>query len=216
MLVAVCIFLNPSVTLSQSTKSIGKITYYEGNIKIIRGGEVIKPKLKMELISGDKLVSEAESMVEVLWKNSKTTILGASSNSDVQTLFLYSNKNLKEKAYSPLDRFKSVFKKEMTLIKQQEGGIRRDVFNTDTIVTFAEAYSFFDAEDFLKAFNLFSTFINQHPQDENVKMAFFAKGHCLIELNNPAEAKTVFTDFIIKYPKDDLSKTAKEILGKLQ
>ena len=82
-------------------------------------------------------------------------------------------------------------------------------------VKFDDAASLYKGGDFAKAANSFRLFILQKPKDPKAKFAIFAMGHCYVELNNPAKAREIFQDFIVKFPGDELIAQANEALEKI-
>ena len=80
---------------------------------------------------------------------------------------------------------------------------------------FNDAYSLYEAGNYSKAITVLHDFIDQKPDDENIKYAFFALGHSYIMTNNTIKAKEIFERFAIKYSGDELAKEAELISSQL-
>lgn len=142
----------------------------------------------------------------------KKSTLPSLKNIKADELHSNSQKDIKNKASDIPGKIGSILKGDPDKKKQQEGGIRRDMFGSDSLITFEEAYGFYEAGDFVKANESLSKFLQHNTDDPLKKEAMFTLALCLIELDLLEEAEELLENFVDIYPDDKLSESAEAIL----
>ncbi|NUM71798.1 MAG: tetratricopeptide repeat protein [Ignavibacteriaceae bacterium] len=193
-------------------KSIGKVTYYEGTAKAGVHNKLEKVKLNQDILSDYYIETGPESLIEITWSDGKKSTLPSLKNIKAEELHSNSQKDIKNKTSDISGKIGSILKGDSDKKKQQEGGIRRDMFGSDSLITFEEAYSFYEAGDFVKANESLSKFLQQNTDDPLKKEAMFTLALCLIELDLLEEAEELLENFVDIYPDDKLSEYAEAIL----
>jgi TolA-binding protein len=207
------------------TTTAGKIVYYEGKVELGVDPNWTRAKINTPVKRHQQIRTIGDAMVEIAWSNGTKTIVGPNSRADIKSLFAGSNSNSKTATEGVFGEFMTVFKSGPGSKRTEEGGIRREDANkpkTDEIywkqeepISFSEAFGFYESKDYPKAIAALHSFINQKPNDELVKYAEFALGHCYIMANNNVKAKEIFRNFIVTNSNDPLKADAEKILALL-
>lgn len=206
-------------------QEVGELIYMEGIVKIASGQDWSPACLSQKLLSGQRIKTATDASAEIKWVNGTKTAIGPSSEQAVGDLYNRSAENVKGKTEGLWARFTKLFSSE-SAERQEEGGIRRSqvlleskddaAFSDDEEeMTFEKAASLYQEKEYLKAATAFQKLIEQQPAHSKANFALFAQGHCYVELNNVEKAKETLGRLIEKYPDDELSKEARQILEKL-
>lgn len=223
----ICLFviLGFQAFAQSDTATVGKIKYYEGKVELGKDPNWTRAKINTAVKRNQFIKTGAETMAEITWNNGTKSVVGPNSKIEIKALFAGANGNSKSSTEGVFNEFKSVFKATPTTKRAEEGGVRRDdaqknkrdeiYWKQDAPITFEEAFAFYEKKDYTKAITALHSFIYQKPNDENIKFAEFALGHCYIMSNNTVKAREIFTDFIVKHPNDSLKAEAEKVLALL-
>jgi TolA-binding protein len=207
------------------TTTAGKIVYYEGKVELGSDPNWTRAKINTPVKRNQQIKTTGDAMAEIVWSNGTKTIVGPNSRAEIKALFAGTNGNSKSSTEGVFGDFMTVFKSSPGAKRTEEGGIRREDANkpkTDEIywkqeepISFGEAFSLYEKKEYSKAIAALHSFINQKPNDEMVKFAEFALGHCYIMSNNTVKAKEIFKSFIVTHANDPLKTDAEKVLALL-
>lgn len=223
-----CLFF-ATTAIAQNTTVLGKIIYYEGKVEIGKDNKWNAVKLNNEVSSEQSIKTGASAMAEILWASGTKTVVGANSTSSIAELHKSSSSKVKAETEGVFTGFKAKANTRAVAKRSEEGGIRRDLVETDTTTTsedvvywkedreisFEEAYAFYENKEYTKAISALHAFLMQKPKNEMAPVAMFALGHSYIMSNNNPKAKEIFSNFISLYPNDPLKLDADKVLAKL-
>ena len=211
-----------------TSSQVGRIVYYEGKVELGVGAQWTAAKIESPVLSNQSIRVPGDGMAEILWNNGVKSIVGPGSMSSVESLLSGSTSNAKAQTKGSFDNFKSIFNSDVAQKRTQEGGIRRDeqknkqkpakdeiYWKEEPELFFEEVFSSYEAGNYTQAIAQLHAFINQKPEDENIKYAYFALGHSYIMTNNPLKAKELFDLFVLKFGDDALVTEAEAIRSKL-
>lgn len=227
----ISILLSAQVVVAQDSTStqLGKITYIEGSVKILKDGKFWVPiTIGSEVYHNNTIKTGIGALAEIDWINGSKSKVGPNSELSILDLYESSGKNVKAKTANLWGGFVKVFSADATASKQEEGGIRRSMaevrskpgknelyWKENKEVDFQEASDMYQKKEYSKSAVLFDQFLAQKPRDKNAQKARFALAHCYVEMNNPVKAKQLLIDFIERYPDGELTETAKLVLESL-
>ena len=207
---------------------VGKVLYYEGKVELGDQSQWQNAKIDSPVLRNQSIRIPGDGMAEILWNSGVKTVVGPESSMSIKSLLDGSSSSAKSETKGSFDNFKSIFSSTDAKKRTQEGGIRRDEEKTrikpakDEIywkeseeMLFEDAYAVYESGDYNQAIVKLHTFINQKPEDEMVKFAYFALGHSYILTNNTIKAKEIFDKFILKYPGDELTVEAENVVSQL-
>jgi TolA-binding protein len=207
------------------TTTAGKIVYYEGKVELGVDPNWTRAKINTPVKRNQQIRTIGDAVVEIVWTNGNKTVVGPNSRAEIKTLFSGSNGNSKSATEGVFGDFMTVFKSGPGAKRTEEGGIRREDANkpkTDEIywkqdesISFGTAFSYYEKKDYAQAISSLHSFINQKPNDDMVKYAEFALGHCYIMSNNTVKAKEIFKTFVVTYSNDPLKVDAEKVLALL-
>jgi TolA-binding protein len=222
LLICLLVTLGFQAFSQSETETIGKIIYYEGKVELGKDPTWTRAKINTEVKRNMFIKTGAETMAEITWNNGTKSVVGPNSKIEIKALFAGANGSGKTSTEGVFNEFKSVFKASPAAKRSEEGGVRREevkknkrdeiYWKQDAPITFQEAFAFYEKKEYTKAISALHSFIHQKPNDENVKFAEFALGHCYIMSNNTVKAREIFTQFIVKYPNDTLKAEAEKVL----
>ncbi len=209
----------------KDTTTAGKIVYYEGKVELGTDPNWVRAKINTPVKRNQQIRTVGDAMVEIVWTNGTKTVIGPNSKADIKALHAGTSSNSKTATEGVFGDFMTVFKSSPEGKRTEEGGIRRDDANkprTDEIywkqeqsITFAQAFSLYEKKEYAQAISALHSFLNQRPNDEMVKYAQFALGHCYVMSNNTVKAEELFKSFILKYANDPLKADAEKVLALL-
>lgn len=223
-----CLFFT-SYSFAQTAAVLGKIIYYEGKVEIGKDNKWSAVKLNNEVSSDQSIKTGASAMAEILWSSGAKTVVGANSTSTISELHKSSSSKVKAETEGVFTGFKAKANTRAVAKRTEEGGIRRDLVETDTTtaaedviywkedreISFEEAYAFYENKEYSRAISALHAFLMQKPKNEMAPIAMFALGHAYIMSNNNPKAKEIFSNFISLYPNDPLKADADKVLAKL-
>lgn len=223
------LLIKTSVAQDSTSAQLGKITYLEGSVKVLKDGRFWVPiTIGSEVYHNNSIKTGMGALAEIDWINGNKSKIGPNSELSILDLYESSSKNVKAKTANLWGGFVKVFSADATASKQEEGGIRRSMaevrskpgkselyWKQTKEVTFQEASDMYTKKEYAKSAVLFDQYIAQKPRDANAQKARFALAHCYIEMNNPVKAKQLLIDFIERYPDGELTATAKLVLESL-
>jgi TolA-binding protein len=214
-----------SLQAQTDTTTAGKIVYYEGKVELGSDPNWTRAKINTPVKRNQQIRTTGDAMAEIVWSNGTKTVVGPNSRADIKSLFAGTNGNSKTATEGVFGDFMTVFKSGPGAKRTEEGGIRREDAGkpkTDEIywkqeepISFSEAFSFYEKKDYSKAIAALHSFINQKPNDDMIKYAEFALGHCYIMSNNTVKAKEIFKTFIVTHANDALKTDAEKVLALL-
>lgn len=207
---------------------VGKVLYYEGKVELGDQTNWHDAKIDSPVLRNQFIRIPGDGMAEIVWNSGVKTIVGPESSMSIKSLLDGSSSNAKAGTKGSFDNFKSIFSSTDAKKRTQEGGIRRDeekarikpakdeiYWKESKEIFFEDAYSFYESGEFNQAISALHEFIDQKPEDEMLKYAYFALGHSYIMTNNTIKAKEIFDKFILKYPGDELTVEAENVAAQL-
>lgn len=223
-----CCFIITTSLFAQ-TSILGKIIYYEGKVELGKENKWSPVKLNNEVSSDQSIKTGASAMAEILWNSGTKTVVGANSTANISDLHKSSSSKVKAETEGVFTGFKAKANTRAVAKRTEEGGIRRDLVETDTTtaseevvywkedreISFEEAYAFYENKEYTKAISALHAFLMQKPKNEMAPIAMFALGHAYIMSNNNIKAKEIFSNFVSLYPNDALRADADKVLAKL-
>ena len=223
-----CCFIITTSLFAQ-TSILGKIIYYEGKVELGKENKWSPVKLNNEVSSDQSIKTGASAMAEILWNSGSKTVVGANSTANISDLHKSSSSKVKAETEGVFTGFKAKANTRAVAKRTEEGGIRRDLVETDTTsaseevvywkedreISFEEAYAFYENKEYTKAISALHAFLMQKPKNEMAPIAMFALGHAYIMSNNNIKAKEIFSNFVSLYPNDALRADADKVLAKL-
>jgi TolA-binding protein len=223
-----CCFIITTNLFAQ-TSVLGKIIYYEGKVELGKENKWTPVKLNNEVSSDQSIKTGASAMAEILWNSGSKTVVGANSTANISDLHKSSSSKVKAETEGVFTGFKAKANTRAVAKRTEEGGIRRDLVETDTTtaseevvywkedreISFEEAYAFYENKEYTKAISALHAFLMQKPKNEMAPIAMFALGHAYIMSNNNIKAKEIFSNFVSLYPNDALRADADKVLAKL-
>lgn len=223
-----CCFIITTSLFAQ-TSILGKIIYYEGKVELGKENKWSPVKLNNEVSSDQSIKTGASAMAEILWNSGTKTVVGANSTANISDLHKSSSSKVKAETEGVFTGFKAKANTRAVAKRSEEGGIRRDLVETDTTtaseevvywkedreISFEEAYAFYENKEYTKAISALHAFLMQKPKNEMAPIAMFALGHAYIMSNNNIKAKEIFSNFVSLYPNDALRADADKVLAKL-
>jgi tetratricopeptide (TPR) repeat protein len=216
--------LLPETAFSQT--KLGKVTYYEGKVKVGKSGSLSDVKLNAIIYDDYYIETGKESLLEITWTSGKKSTVLSNKKTEAEKVFENSSKNLKDKTGGVTKNFDEKFKLSLDKKKQEIGGIRRgeeqdvqEVSSDDTLgfqkkllADLDYAFEFYNYADFLKAYQQFEKFNSTYLENPYKKEVIFAMANCLLELEDYEGAEELFKVIIDQYPEDPLSEDAEKIL----
>lgn len=193
---------------------VGKVTYYEGEVELIRSGKGSPIKYNQELYPSDLIKTGMNSTLEIEWVEKSKTIITSNSQYKIGELYKAGSKKIKEKTGGLFQGFLNIFKKEVKNKTHQEGGIRRNFDSTDTLITLSLAYDFFEIEDYTKAAESFEALIVLDDPVIEKDQILFALCYCYIQLNNIIKAEQILEQLKTEFSNSALIEDVEEILSK--
>jgi len=220
--------ISTCVAQTGGASEVGKVVYYEGKVELGTSSQWAAAKIDSPVFKDQSIRIPGDGMAEILWNSGVKSVVGPESSTPIKSLLEGSASGAKVQTKGSFDNFKSIFSSAETKKRTQEGGIRREedsarqkpakdeiYWKESEEVHFNDAYSLYEAGNYSKAITVLHDFIDQKPDDENIKYAFFALGHSYIMTNNTIKAKEIFERFAIKYSGDELAKEAELISSQL-
>lgn len=213
-------------TSGSSNAAVGTLVYFEGSVEVKGGGTWSSATIEQSLRRGQSLRTGPTASAEIKWQNGTTSTIGPQTTQKVGPLYDKIASAASGDGGGVVDDFVELFEGESSS-SSDVGGIRRASVETDTPgpgelywktfeeVSFADAQTLFQDENYAKAARTFHLFLQQHPGHTKAPKAKLGMGLCYLKLNNPTQARSAFEALVADHPDDPLADRARKMLDRL-